>query len=138
MTLKKDETLIKLGGGFYVGKMDDIFVVNGFYVDMRSRFTKPGASICYFTAEWCPSKLSWADFRGKVLGGTDPKTAEDGSIRNTIFKDWEQLGLKQEPDTGNNGVHASASPFEGFCERCNWLGAAQLPGPETHVQVAIP
>ena len=25
------------------------------------------------------------------------------------------------PNTGDNGVHASASPFEGLAERMNWL-----------------
>merc|ERR1719330_1571552 len=122
--LKKGETMLKLGGGFYVGKVESIYVVNGFYVDMRSRFTKPGASIFYFTAEWSADKLSWEDFRGKLLGATDPSVAEPGSIRNTVFKDWRSLGLTTEPDTGYNGVHASASPFEGFCERCNWLGTS--------------
>jgi hypothetical protein len=32
------------------------------------------------------------------------------------------LGLKSKPNTGDNGVHASASPFEGLAERVNWLG----------------
>merc|ERR1712136_514419 len=31
-------------------------------------------------------------------------------------------GLKSKPDTGDNGVHASASPFEALAERVNWLG----------------
>lgn len=26
------------------------------------------------------------------------------------------------PNKTDNGVHASASPFEGLAERCNWLG----------------
>jgi hypothetical protein len=30
--------------------------------------------------------------------------------------------LKSKPNTGDNGVHASASPFEGLAERVNWLG----------------
>ena len=33
------------------------------------------------------------------------------------------MGLKSEPNTGDNGVHASASPFEALAERANWLGA---------------
>jgi hypothetical protein len=33
------------------------------------------------------------------------------------------LGLKSKPNTGDNGVHASASPFEAMTERANWLGA---------------
>lgn len=38
-----------------------------------------------------------------------------------ILKDWASLGLTAEPTTGNNCVHASASPFEGLAERMNWL-----------------
>ena len=29
--------------------------------------------------------------------------------------------LKAAPNTGDNAVHASASPFEGLAERTNWL-----------------
>jgi len=36
---------------------------------------------------------------------------------------WESLGLASEPNTTDNGVHASASPFEGLAERMNWLEA---------------
>jgi hypothetical protein len=32
-------------------------------------------------------------------------------------------GLKEVPNVGDNGVHASASPFEALAERLNWLGA---------------
>ena len=35
--------------------------------------------------------------------------------------DWEKLGLTAPPNTGDNGVHASASPFEGLAEKMNWL-----------------
>merc|ERR1712216_596511 len=37
--------------------------------------------------------------------------------------DWKALGLQEEPNVGDNGVHASASPFEGLAERLNWVGA---------------
>jgi len=120
--LKKDVDLIKFGGGFYCGKVEGIFVINGFYARMRSQFTTPGTSIYYYSVEWDPARLSWADFRGKVLGGTDPKTADSSSVRNTIFRTWQDLGLASEPNTGENGVHASASPFEALSERANWLG----------------
>jgi len=30
--------------------------------------------------------------------------------------------LAQAPNVGDNGMHASASPFEAFAERNNWLG----------------
>ena len=44
------------------------------------------------------------------------------SLRYTVFKGWKGLGLAAEPNTGNNGVHASASPFGALAERANWLG----------------
>jgi len=100
-----------------------IFVINGFYMAMREKYTKPGESIHYYLVEWDPAKLTWEDFRGKVLGATDPATAADGSLRKAIFNDWKSLGLKSEPNVGDNGVHASASPFEALAERLNWMGA---------------
>jgi len=101
-----------------------IFVINGFYMAMREKFTKPGTSIYYYLVEWDPAKLSWEDFRGKVLGATDPATAESSSLRRAIYADWKQLGLASEPNVGDNGVHASASPFEAMAERLNWLGVS--------------
>ena len=49
-------------------------------------------------------------------------TTAKGSIRRTILDNYKTLGLKSKPNTGDNGVHASASPFEGLAERVNWLG----------------
>jgi len=90
---------------------------------MREKYTKPSAKINYFCAEWDESKLSWADFRGKVLGATDPTTAVAGSLRKTILDTYQDLGLNSAPNVGDNGVHASASPFEALAERLNWIGA---------------
>jgi len=59
-----------------------------------------------------------------VLGATDPCKALETSIRGKIFRNWQDLGLAYEPGGASNGVHASASPFEGLAERCNWLGVA--------------
>mmetsp|Transcript_18753 Transcript_18753/g.29798 ORF Transcript_18753/g.29798 Transcript_18753/m.29798 type:complete len:380 (-) Transcript_18753:209-1348(-) len=98
-----------------------MFVINGFYMQMREAYTAPGKSIHFMTVEWPESALAWEDFRGKVLGATDPKKAAAGSVRNDIFLKYKELGLKGEPNTGDNGVHASASPFEAMAERSNWL-----------------
>ena len=100
------------------------FIINGFYMSMREKFTLPDAKLHYMTVEFPADKLSWEDFRGKVLGATDPATAEDGSIRKMILDKWQELGLASEPNVGDNGVHASASPFEAMAERNNWLGVA--------------
>ena len=91
---------------------------------MREKYTKPSASITYFCAEWDESKLSWADFRGKVLGATDPTTAAEGSLRKIVLDQYKDLGLSAVPNVGDNGVHASASPFEALAERMNWIGAS--------------
>ena len=90
---------------------------------MRGKFTDPRGSIHYYLVEWPTAALSWADFRGKVLGATNPAEAAKGSLRRAILDEWKGLGLAAEPDTGDNGVHASASPFEALSERINWCGA---------------
>jgi len=129
---KKAGTMVKFGGGFYCGKISsgggwtgkkEIYVFNGFFMNMRSAFTAPGKKIHWYSVEWEPSTLSWADFRGKVLGPTDPKEAPEDSLRGKILSGWKDLGLASEPNVGDNGVHASASPFEGLAERMNWLRA---------------
>jgi len=122
---KKAGDLVKFGGGFYCGKLErdgkgPFYVFNGFFMSMRSKFVNPGASIYYYVVEW--EGVSWEDFRGKVLGPTDPSTAPGDSLRGLILAKWKELGLESEPNTGDNGVHASASPFEALAERVNWLG----------------
>jgi len=102
---------------------DSIYVINGFYMAMREKYTKPGAKIHYYLVEWDANKLSWEGFRNTVLGSTDPVIAAEGSLRKSIFTDWKKMGLASEPNVGDNGVHASASPFEALCERLNWVGA---------------
>eukprot|EP00929_Paragymnodinium_shiwhaense_P037244 TRINITY_DN1987_c0_g2_i1.p1 TRINITY_DN1987_c0_g2~~TRINITY_DN1987_c0_g2_i1.p1 ORF type:complete len:2122 (-),score=771.88 TRINITY_DN1987_c0_g2_i1:341-6706(-) len=150
---KKRGELIKFGGGFYCGRVksekaeqeaaaaktaarksvgevkpaaeekDELLVINGFYMSMRDCYTRPGARINYFEVEWDPAALSWADFRSQILGATDPKASASTSLRGTIREKWKELGLKAEPTIRDNGVHASASPFEAMCERVNWLEA---------------
>ena len=88
---------------------------------MRGKFVAPGTSIHYYVVEFDPHQLSWADFRGKVLGPTNPKDAPAESLRGSMLKDWKSLGLDYEPTVGDNCVHASASPFEGLAEKMNWL-----------------
>lgn len=60
----------------------------------------------------------------QVLGPTDPVEAPKTSLRGIIYADWRKLGLKAEPNVGDNGVHASASPFEAAAELNNWCQKA--------------
>jgi hypothetical protein len=72
-------------------QVEDIFIINGFYMAMRGKFTEAPAKIHYFSVEWDAAALSWEDFRGKVLGATDPTTAAEGSLRRTIFNKWQEV-----------------------------------------------
>jgi len=83
---KKAKNLVKFGGGFYCAKLEKegkgtYYVFNGFFMTMRAGFVKPGVSIYYYVVEFDPKELCWADFRGKVLGPTDPADAPKDSLR---------------------------------------------------------
>jgi len=73
-----------------------------------------------------PLNLIFASRRShRVLANyrpTDPREAPNGSIRRTILDQYRELGLSAQPNKGDNGVHASASAFEGLAEKSNWLG----------------
>merc|ERR1719343_929793 len=88
---------------------------------MRSKFVGDGVSIHCYEVQWDSKELSWEAFRGELLGPTDPKECPEGSIRKAILDNYKGLGLTSVPNKGDNGVHASASPFEGLAEKCNWL-----------------
>ena len=75
----------------------------------------------YYVVEFDPATLSWADFRGKVLGPTNPADAPTDSLRGIVAANWQKLGLQAPCDDSDNAVHASASPFESLVERTNWL-----------------
>eukprot|EP00529_Nitzschia_sp_RCC80_P024374 CAMPEP_0113495430 /NCGR_PEP_ID=MMETSP0014_2-20120614/29607_1 /TAXON_ID=2857 /ORGANISM="Nitzschia sp." /LENGTH=453 /DNA_ID=CAMNT_0000389331 /DNA_START=89 /DNA_END=1450 /DNA_ORIENTATION=- /assembly_acc=CAM_ASM_000159 len=134
-------SMVKFGGGFYCAKLSypkpsstgeetggeqqkqpqELYVFNGFFMAMRSKFVGPGKEIRCYVVQWDPRHLSWKKFRGQILGPTNPADAPSGSIRRLIYDKWNELGLTSVPDNGDNGVHASASPFEGLAERMNFL-----------------
>jgi len=120
--------IVKFGGGFYCGLVtyqdhDPVYVFNAFFMDMRSKFVGDDDSIHCYEVEWDPARLSWEAFRGELLGPTDPAEGPEGSIRKAILDRYAEFGLTSEPNKGDNGVHASASPFEGLAEKTNWLNA---------------
>lgn len=117
---------VKFGGGFYcarvsINRKPELYVFNAFYMDMRSKFVGDDKEIRCYVVEWDPEELSWASFRKNVLGPTDPMEAPPQSIRRMILDQYKSLDLKSEPNKSDNGVHASASAFEGLAEKMNWL-----------------
>merc|ERR1712159_654019 len=125
---KKADKLIKFGGGFYCGHIEiegkePCYVFNGFFMAMRSKYVAPGCSVYYYVVEWDAATMSWEKFRTEALGPTDPVEAPADSVRGMIYAKWEELGLKAQPDVGDNGMHGSASPFEAFAELVNWTGS---------------
>ena len=122
-SLERGVSLVKFGGGFYCGRLDDIYVINGFYMAMRASYVTPPAAVRWMTVEWQPKEtgLTWATFRSDVVGATDPSVAASTSIRAAILNQWRSLGLSNAPSVKENGFHASASPFEALLERMNWL-----------------
>ena len=55
----------------------------------------------YYMVDWEAADLAWVDFRGQVLGPTDPKEAPAGSIRGLLLREWEALGLMAMPNIGH-------------------------------------
>ena len=112
---------VKLMPGTYIAKIDDYFVVNGFYADMVSSWKRESSNVLFYLVQWSEKDLSWTDFRGKLIGSTDPSKADQASIRGTLLREYQtRFGLEDTPTTTLNGVHASAGPIEGARECTIW------------------
>ena len=86
-------TELSLTARFYCGLVsvegkDPVYVFNGFFMQMRSSYTKPGASITYLVVEWPEDDLKWKCFRDELLGTTDPHDAPPDSARGSILAKW--------------------------------------------------
>merc|ERR1712217_144827 len=83
-----------------------------------------GKKTHYFTVEWDEKDFSFADFNDKLIGATNPTKARQASLRGKICREWKKHDLESAPDASDNVVHASASPFEGLCDRMKRLGVS--------------
>ncbi len=118
---------LKLAPGRYVARVDKYFVINGFYEAMKQDWVKEDALVCAYIVRWKEENLSWADFRDKVIGATEPSKAHPESIRGKMWKNSEEMGLGKELKSPFNGVHASAGPFEAARECQLWSGDKHVP-----------
>ena len=96
---EQDNKVCKLGGGFYCGlivqlpsssnsdasPVSSIYVINGFYMSLREKFTKSNVVIHCYEVLWDAKYLSWREFRSNVIGCTDPSKAAEGSLRRQIY-----------------------------------------------------
>ncbi len=112
---------IKIKGGLYVSYFKDYdkYVLNGFYPSIRDVFTQSNEKIIYFIAEFASKELDWKRFRQEIIGATNPNDASEKSVRGYFHKNNDEYGIV----TGyrDNVIHASASPFEAFIEKNNWI-----------------
>jgi len=107
--------IFKFGDGFTCCKLNDIYVINAFYL---SRSTH-----C-LTVEWDARRLSWKEFHNVVVGRANQAKEPEGSILRIIRNTWKELDLSAMPISGDSCVLAPASPFQALAERCYWLHAS--------------
>ena len=88
-----------------------LFCVNGFYPSLKAAYEKDGAEVHLLVVAWDPAL---------VLGGLQERRhrchrsrqqANEGSIRKKLLEQWDPLGLPEQPNGTDNGVHASG-PLE--------------------------
>ena len=65
-----------------------IFVINGFYPEMKSQYTKPEASVYFFTVGFNDSQLTWTDFNRNIIGDDNPKEAGLFTLRGQLYLNW--------------------------------------------------
>jgi hypothetical protein len=106
----------KLASGTYCQKVkifeEEIFLLNGFHPYQLFHYTKQGASIIVFNLQ---SNTDWKVLRKDMIGETDPRKANAGSIRRILLERKNQWGIP-EISQANNGVHLSAGPVEALAE----------------------
>jgi hypothetical protein len=98
-----------------------IFCVNGFYLGLRGHFSNSAIAVPYFVVEWKVGHWSWDHFLQNLIGDDDPARAKVSSLRGTLYRDWQNIGLGQCPNVIENCLHASESAFEALIEKKNWL-----------------
>jgi len=122
--LEMSDEVIRLGPQSQCAQIQGLYVINGFYMKTRARFSDPGRSVYWLNVEFSPQRLSWASFMSGVIGTGPPSAAQSRSVRASLYDDWHGLGMRARPDDDSDAcVLASASPFEALVQRMNWLSS---------------
>ncbi len=112
----------KLASGTYCEKIrigeKYVYVLNGFHPYQLLYFTEKSKFLVVFAVS---SDTSWKDLRRKFIGATNPKEADEGSIRRILLEHKEEYGIPVISQ-GYNGVHLSAGPVEGLVELLRFGG----------------
>ena len=110
----EDHPVYKIDSGLFMKFSSDldVYLINGFYLDMSYNFYNPNFNMNYYVVEFESKDISWFDFRKKILGSTNCSTADKNSFRGKMFKNFPVLN-----PGGDNFVHGSAGPLEGMIER---------------------
>jgi len=135
----KSAMQIRIRKGLYIFRIDElpktafrkapIWIINGFYPSLRDSYVSPlptVSSVNYMVVEWDSTQLSWSKFMTDILGSRDCSKAKLTSIRGSMFRDWQRLGLPAPPTLRDNCVHASASALAGLRERLIWIRGSLL------------
>ncbi|PWU89673.1 Flagellar Member 1 [Trypanosoma cruzi] len=114
---------MKLASGAYVAQFlnEKVFVINGFYPYLRDTYGAQDAKVTCYLVSWPEACMTWRALREELIGSTNPGNAPPNSLRGLIRDRWQELGLQYPPTTTDNGVHASAGPFEALLERHLWM-----------------
>ena len=104
--LKKGKAMLRFGGGFNCGKVEDVFVIYGCACVCAN--SSPSFGTAFTIIRPCGTRIS---LNGRtsaegVLGGTDPKTVCPTSLRHAVFKGLLGLGLAAEPNVEKRCTHA--------------------------------
>lgn len=98
-----------------------VYCINGFYLGMRQNARRTAISVPYFVIEWKLGQYTWQQFMQNIVGDENPVKSDSSTLRGTLYRDWEVLGMNSCPNIVDNCFHASESAFAAFVEKKIWI-----------------
>lgn len=117
---EKKNKRVRLSASVSVGMCRGLIVVNG-YVPALLRSYASDATY-YMEVKFKAVRLPYMNFTSQIIGsGQNPALAENGTLRNVLYHEWQHLGLDTQPDLINNGIVATDSALMGWLATIGWL-----------------